>query len=201
MYLEEELVYDSRRPSSPYATQTIDAAGWLARSHVGVARGIDTDTTHYLSYGGELQKFFDLYDGTRSLGLRGMVEAVAGTDGRTDGKISFVDLPRLGGSEILRGYPSGRFRDRIVWVATAEYTWEVLAQASAYAFFDAGQPLESYGDAPAEKLRFGYGAGLQLHTKHTFMMRSQIAFSREGDVLLNLVFSPAFGRQERAGRY
>jgi len=32
-------------------------------------------------------------------------------------------------------------------------------------------------------------------------MRSQIAFSREGDFMLNLVFSPAFGRRERAGRF
>lgn len=201
LYVEEELVLDTRRAASPYPTQTIDGAGWLARGHFGITRGIDRDPSHYYSYGGELQRYFDLYDGTRTLALRAMVDAIGGTDGRTDGKIPFIDLPRLGGSEYLRGYPTGRFRDRIVMLGTAEYTWALMHNASAFTFIDVGQALASFEDAPSEKIRFGYGFGIQLHTKNTFLVRTQLAFSREGDLAFNLVFSPAFGRRERAGRF
>ena len=203
VYVENELVYDSRRPTTPYTTRTIDATGWLLRAHGGVGRGLEDDPTRYVRYGGELQRYFDLYQGNRSLVLRVLLDAVAGTDGRTDGRISFVDLPRLGGPEFLRGYPSGRFRDRAVALGTVEYTWALMANASAYAFFDIGEPLDRFDAAFTDPgtLRFGYGGGIQVHTRNTFMVRSQIAFSREGDFMLNLVFSPAFGRRERAGRY
>ena len=201
MYAEEELVYDSRRPATPYATQTLDGAGWLARGHFGMTRGIDKDPSHYYSYGGELQSFFDLYNGTRILSLRAMVDAIGGTDGRTDGKISFIDLPRLGGSEFLRGYPTGRFRDRAVVLGTAEYSWALMNNAAAYTFVDVGQAIATYEDIPSTKVRVGYGFGIQVHTRNTFLMRAQLAFSREGDFAFNLVFSPAFGRRERAGRF
>lgn len=201
VYIEEELVIDTRRAASPYPTQTVDGAGFLARGHFGIARGIENDPSHYYRYGGELQKYFDLYDGTRTLAVRAMVDAIGGTDGRTDGKISFVDLPRLGGSEDLRGYPSGRFRDRAVLLGTVEYTWAVMNNAAAFTFVDVGQALAKFEEVPDEKLRIGYGFGIQLHTKNTFLMRTQLAFSREGDIVFNLVFSPAFGRRERAGRF
>lgn len=201
VYVENELVYDTRRPATKYATQTLDGAGWLARGHFGITRGIDKDPSHYYSYGGEVQRYFDLYEGTRTLALRAMVDAVGGTDGRSDGRISFIDLPRLGGSEYLRGYPTGRFRDRAVVLATTEYAWAVMNNASAFLFVDVGQALASYADAPDTKIRVGYGGGLQLHTRNTFLMRVQLARSREGDLAFNLVFSPAFGRRERAGRF
>lgn len=201
VYVENELVYDGRRPTTPYATQTLDATGWLLRGHAGIARGLDNDPTRYFAYGGEIQRYFDLSDGTRILALRVMVDAIGGTDGRTDGRISFVDLPRLGGPEYLRGYPTGRFRDRAVALGTAEYSWGISNNASAYLFYDIGQPLASLTEKPEGELRMGFGTGLQLHTKNTFLARGQLAFSREGDMMFNLVFSPAFGRRERAGRY
>jgi hypothetical protein len=201
LYVENELVYDSRRPASQYVTQTLDGTGWLARGHFGITRGIDKDPSRFYSYGGELQRYFDLYAGTRTLALRAMVDAIGGTDGRTDGRISFIDLPRLGGSEYLRGYPTGRFRDRAVVLGTAEYAWAIMNNASAYTFVDIGQALASYGDAPTTRVRVGYGFGIQVHTKNTFMLRAQLARSREGDLAFNLVFSPAFGRRERGGRF
>ncbi len=200
-YVENELIWDSRRPSTPWATQTIDGSGWLARAHFGINRGIEDDPSKFYAYGGELQRYFDLYQGTRTLTVRALFDAVGGTDGRTDGKIAFIDLPRLGGSEFLRGYPSGRFRDKAVALGTVEYTWAIMNNSSAFTFIDVGQPLASFEDVTSQQVRFGYGFGLQLHTRNTFFMRAQLAFSRAGDMVFNLVFSPAFGRRERAGRF
>jgi hypothetical protein len=202
LYVENELSLDTRRPASRYGTQTLDSAGWLLRGYVGMARGLENDPTRYYAYGGELQRYIDLSaDGEQILALRAMVDAVGGTDGRTDGRISFVDLPRLGGSEYLRGYSSGRFRDRAVVLGTAEYQWAVSPNAASFLFYDIGQPLASLAERPEGPIRMGFGVGLQFHTKNTFLARTQLAVSREGDIHFNLVFSPAFGRRERAGRY
>jgi hypothetical protein len=201
VYVEHELAYDSRRPASPYATQTIDGTGWLVAGYFGVARGLENDPTKYFRYGGEVQRYIDLYEGTRILTLRALVDAVGGTDGRADGRISFVELPRLGGSEYLRGYASGRFRDKAATLATAEYTWQVSNHFTGYTFFDIGGALRSLEDIPDERLRFGYGGGVQLHSKNSFYTRIQVASSREGGLFLDFIFSPAFGRRERAGRF
>ena len=189
VYVENELVYDSRRAASDYATQTIDSAVWIVRAHGGVGHGLYNDSTRYLRYGGELQRHFDLYRGNRSLALRVLVDAVAG-------EVAFVDLPQLGGPDRLRGYPTGRFRDRAVAAATAEYTWAIANNAAAFMFFDIGAPMSSL--AAVNDLgtpRFGYGCGLQFHTRRTFLMRAQLAFSRDGDVGFHLVVSPMSGRR------
>jgi hypothetical protein len=130
-----------------------------------------------------------------------MVDAVGGTDGRTDGRISFVELPRLGGPDFLRGYPRDRFRDRAVALATAEYAWDLGNYFGGYTFVDVGRPFRSLSEANLSALRVGFGAGIEMRTYRSFLLRGQLAASREGDVFFELALSPAFGRRERAGRY
>jgi hypothetical protein len=192
---EGELVYDSRRPSSIYASQVLDATGWYASVHAGLTRGFADDASRFTSYGGELQRYIDLYHGTRVLALRVVVDAVG------DGTASFIDLPRLGGTEFLRGYPSGRFRDRAATLATAEYTWDLGNFLAAYTFVDVGRVWHSLADFTVEDPRVGYGLGVELHTTTSYVGRVQAAASRDGDFVLELVLSPAFPRRERIGRY
>ena len=203
IYVEGELTYDTRRPAGKWLTQAIDVTGWLLAAHLGRAAGIDGDPTSFTRYGGEVQRFFDLYRGTRSLALRVAVDGITGSDGITDGKISFIDLPRLGGSDYLRGYPAGRFRDRAIALATAEYTWDLGNYLAAYTFVDAGRAVHNWGqvDKNLDELHVGFGGGIDVHTAHSFVLRTQLAFSREGNTFLELVLSPAFGRRERAGRF
>ncbi len=204
VYLEAELIYDTRRPSTKYAPRVLDSTGWYAAVHGGRAIGINGDPTAFYRYGGEVQRFFDLYEGNRILTLRALVDATSGGDGRMDPTISFIDLPRLGGTEFLRGYPEGRFRDKAVALGTAEYTWDLGNFLAAYTFVDVGRALPSLraiGDEGASSWHLGFGGGVQIHTNASFLMRGQLAFSREGNAFVELVFSPAFGRRERAGRY
>ncbi len=203
VYVEGELIYDTRRPTSPWQTQAIDATGWLASVHLGRAKGVDGDPTAFTRYGAELQRYFDLYRGSRTLALRVMVDGITGSDGLTDGKISFIDLPRLGGAEFLRGYPENRFRDRAVALATAEYTWDLGNYLAGYLFTDAGRTVHTWSqlDTNLDDLHVGFGGGVEVHTAKSFVLRGQLAFSREGDAFIQLALSPAFGRRERAGRY
>ncbi|HET9482836.1 MAG TPA: BamA/TamA family outer membrane protein [Xanthomonadales bacterium] len=198
LYVEHELVYDSRRPTSPYQSTALDATGWLASAHVGMTTGVRDDPSELYAYGGEVQRYFDLYDGSRVLALRVLVEAVGGDH------VSFIDLPRLGGTEHLRGYPNGRFRDRAATLGSAEYTWDLGNYFAAYTFVDVGRVWPSLADIEADgtaNLRVGYGGGVQLHTRTSYKARLQVAASRDGDVFLELALSPAFGRRERAGRF
>ena len=191
--LEAQLIYDSRRPSEKYATPWIDATGWRAAIYGGITRGFGDDPTDFFTYGGEIQRFFDLYRGTRVLGVRLMVEAI-------DGNASFVDLPRLGGSEYLRGYPRGRFRDKALTLATAEYSWELGNYFAAYTFVDAGRVWPSLADVALEDPRLGYGIGLQAHTVLDYFGRVQLAASREGDYVVELVLTTAFPSRKHLGR-
>lgn len=201
IYVEHEVVYDSRRPAK-YRSRALDATGWYAAAHVGLTRGIRGDPSDFYTYGGEVQRYFDLYDGSRVLVLRALFESVAGTDGRTDGNISFIDLPRLGGAEYLRGYADGRFRDRAVTLATAEYTWDLGNFLAAFTFVDVGRTFNALDNVETDDgLRVGFGGGVQIHTSQSFLTRLQIAASRDGDVFLELALSPAYGRRERAGRF
>lgn len=202
VYVEGELVYDTRRPTSVFQSQAIDATGWYLAAHAGRARGVGDDPTAFTRYGGEVQRYIDLYRGSRVLALRVLVDAIGGSDGRTDGKISFIDLPRLGGPEHLRGHPVDRFRDRAVTLATAEYTWDLGNYLAGYLFVDAGRAWKSLSDVTIDdSINVGFGGGVQVHTHSSFVMRGQLALSREGNVFVELALAPAFGRRERAGRY
>lgn len=201
VYIELEVGYDTRRPSGRFQPPPVDSTGWYITAHGGRAFGVGGDPTAFWRFGGEVQKFFDLYRGSRILTLRTLIDAVYGGDGRTDSTISFIDLPRLGGTEWLRGYPDGRFRDRAVTLSTVEYSWDLGNFLGAYLFVDAGRAWSKLQRFDPDSLHVGYGGGVQLHTNASFLMRAQLAFSREGDAFAELVFSPAFGRRERAGRY
>ncbi len=203
IYVEGELRYDSRQPPPKWYSQATDVSGWLLAGHLGRAAGIDGDPTAFTRYGGEVQRYFNLYGGTRALGLRLAVDGITGSDGISDGKISFVDLPRLGGSDYLRGYSAGRFRDRAVALATAEYTWDLGNYLGAYLFVDAGRVVHDWGQITTDvaELHVGTGGGIEVHTATSFVLRTQLAVSREGRTFLELVLSPTFGRRERAGRF
>ncbi len=201
LYVEAELIYDSRRQPSRWQSQVLDATGWYVAAHLGRGLGVAGDPSAFTRYGGEVARFFNLYRGSRVLALRLFLEAASSGDSLDARTLSFIDLPRLGGPEYLRGYPEGRFRDRVVALGTAEYTWDLGNMLAAYMFADVGRTARTPGALDFEELRLGFGGGIQFHTQESFVTRGQIAASRDGDVFLELVLSPAFGRRERAGRY
>jgi hypothetical protein len=195
IYGEQELIYDSRRPASPYQSNALDGDGWYISGYVGIARGVEGDRSSFARYGGEIQRYFDLYEGSRTLAVRLLAQSVVG-----DEAISFIDLPRLGGTDYLRGYVAGRFRDRAMALASVEYAWDIGNYFGAYTFVDTGRVFPSMADATFRDLRLGFGGGVQVHTWKSFLMRVQLAGSRDGDVVVDVMLSPTYGRRER-GRF
>jgi len=78
------------------------------------------------------------------------------------GEPPFYDLGRLGGSEIMRGYYEGRYRDRQYYALQAEYRAPLFWRVGAVAFVSVGAVARDVGAELFEHPRLAGGAGLRL---------------------------------------
>jgi hypothetical protein len=190
---ELELVWDTRRSPGHYLATSIHSTGWLASAYVGHAVGIGDDPSSYVRWGGDLQKVSALWGSSRILVLRLFSEGVTGTRR----EIPFVDLPRLGGPLLLRGYDPDRFRDRVAALGAAEYLWDLSSRVMAFAFVDAGRVFPRVRDVGVDDLRVGYGGGIDLHSRTSFMLRAYVASSIDGGLFINVGFDPVYDTRTR----
>ena len=195
-YNELELRYDSRRNSDEFEPESVPSTGWLIAGFGGVARELAGARAHYTLYGGDLQRYIRLGESPRVVVLRLMAQEVRGASD----EIPFVDLPRLGGPTLLRGYQRDRFRDRALALGSAEYMFDLVPGFAAYLFTDAGRVYPSLADATLEEIRVGYGGGLQFHTRKSFIGRVNIASSIDGGIFFNLSLDPVYDPTARVER-
>jgi hypothetical protein len=193
---EIELAFDSRHRRGRYLASSIHSTGWLLSGYVGHAVGFGDDPSRYVRWSVDVQRFNDLHLGSRVLALRAFIEGVSGR--RRD--IPFVELPRLGGPMLLRGYDPDRFRDRIATLGSAEYLWEVSSRAMAFLFVDVGRVHPGIRDLSRDGLRVGYGAGIDLHSRTAFQLRGSIASSVDGGLFINVGFDPVWDPRGRLRR-
>ena len=106
-----------------------------------------------------------------------------------------MSLPRLGGSELLRGYDTDRFRDRIAALGSVQYRWQLHQRLSAYLFTDTGRVYRDADSLTFAGLRLGYGGGLELGSGSGFVARAQLASSIDGGPVLQ----PDAGRPLQRG--
>lgn len=195
VYPELALRYDSRRTTRYYLSQAVPSTGWLAHLAVGYQVGIDSDQ-RFPRIAVDVQRSFDLHAGDRVLLARLYVDAV----GADVGEVPFIDLPALGGKQLLRGYRGDRFRDLRAGMVSLEYEYPISYVSSGFVFAEAGRVWRDNGDLAdtrAGDIRLGYGLGVQLHTKDTFRARFSLFSSIDGDVLFSLSFDPAWDVRSR----
>lgn len=195
-YAELEVRWDTRRRSSGWEPPALPSAGSFAAVYGGRVHRIDGGGGDYWRYGTDLQHYFRIGRGPRVLAARAHLEGVTGARD----EVTFLDMPMLGGSSVLRGYPGERFRDRIAALASLDYVWDLSQMFAARVFTDVGRVFASADDATVNDLRLGYGIGLEAYTKSSFAVRTSLASSIDGGLFLNLSFSPVFevdGRIER----
>lgn len=198
MYTELELRLDKRgREETPGRHQIYDT-GYLLAAFGGRVHQMESGAMarDYWRYGAEAQHFLGIGVGPRSLMTRVHVESVTGDLN----DVVFNQLPALGGSALLRGYSSDRFRDRASVVGTVEYTWGLGQLFMASLFVDAGRVYPSLSDFTTKDMRLGYGGTLQFHGNRQFISGLTVASSLDGGVLVNLTFDPVFDYDPRAER-
>lgn len=180
-YSELQLGWNSLRVTGGFVPAGAPSTGAKVVAFGGLARGLDGSPVAYARYGLDAFRYFDLYGGDRVLIVRGRLEGVEGADDQ----IPFTDLPRLGGTTLLRGYDRERFRDRVALLGSVEYRYPIWRQLGGFLFVDGGRVLPGLADlgsaatAP-QHLRPGFGGGLEVLQGERFRMRGQVAGSSEG---------------------
>jgi hypothetical protein len=195
LYSELELRFDDRGRVTYFEPAALYSSGSLAAVFAGRSHRLDRGADDW-RYGIDLQQFLRIAEGPRVLALRLRGEGVSG--GLSE--VPFAELPQLGGADDLRGYPTDRFRDRVLAVGSAEYEWDLSALLMASVFVDAGRVFDSLDALEFRHLRVGYGVALQGHTEHAFGFRGSLASSVDGGLFFNLSFNQVFVLDERVRR-
>lgn len=187
LYGELELHWSTRRAGSELGQRGTFARGTLVSAFAGRAHQL-AGGNDYWRYGGDAQQFVWVAPGPRVLFARLHVEAVTGSAD----DVAFTQLPELGGSCWLRGYPRSRFRDRMATVGSLEYTWDLGRNVRASVFTDGGRVFHSPSELELHGFRLGYGGTLQLHTHEENLGTLTLASSIDGGVYFSVTFDPVF---------
>jgi len=90
------------------------------------------------------------------------VIAVRGLGIASGGDVPFQLLPALGGDQLLRGYFGGRFRERQLLAAQAEYRSRVWKRLGLAAFGAVGQVARDLDGLGMGRFRSSFGLGLRF---------------------------------------
>ena len=111
------------------------------------------------------------------LSLRGRMESAHGSDSDAP----YYLLPWLGSGSSLRGYGTGRFRDKHSLLMSGEWRWIPNRYALDMAlFFDAGTVGPRFKDLKFSELKYDYGIGIRLHGPAMTPLRFDVAHGNEG---------------------
>jgi hypothetical protein len=138
----------------------------------------DRDSTYsFERLDGEVIQHLPVLRETWVISLRGRVQTTL-DDGDV---VPYFLQPRLGSGRTLRGYSSGRFRDRHSLLTSAEFRWVPSRLALDMAvFFDAGKVTSRREDLDFRDLATDWGVGARFHGPTTTVLRLEAARGADG---------------------
>jgi len=93
----------------------------------------------------------------------------------------FFLVSSFGGSSDLRGYPSGRYRDRMMYAMQAEYRWQIRDRWILTGFAGVGEVAERFSNFGENFLpAAGVGARYVLSEKHRVSLSADLAVGNDG---------------------
>ena len=196
LYDEVEIAWDTRRPAHWLDPKGVRGTGGLALVYAGRQEDLNAGPDYY-RVGLDVQRYLKFGPGPRVLEVRGVAELVTGERDR----VPFSELPRLGGVDLLRGYPTDRFRDRLAMVAQANYLWMLSRYLAAVGFVDAGRVYAGVRDVTLDNMRVGFGGALEVYSNSGMMIRAQLASSIDGGMTAFISLDPTFESRSRVERY
>lgn len=110
----------------------------------------------------------------------------------TEGSQPFNRLPRLGGSDQMRGYYEGRFRDNHLLVAQAEYRMPLFWRFKLAVFGSVGQVFRQLQDYRWDNFHGAFGLGLRFcaSEEHRAHIRVDVAYGgSEGQQPVGIYFT------------
>lgn len=96
----------------------------------------------------------------------------------TLGDLPYQIWPRLGGSNLHRGWFEGHLRGQHSLLAQLEWRFPIVGKVGAVVFGSAGQAFDRFSDVSARGLRFAAGAGLRflLNQRQQINLRLDLAW-------------------------
>ena len=109
------------------------------------------------------------------------------------GGVTFYEIPKLGGHDLLRGYFKGRYRDRQLLIAETEARYRLSKSFAAVAFAGLGAVAHETSAFSAKEVLPSYGGGLryQITPKQKINLRVDIGVGK-GDPQFYLYVLEAF---------
>jgi outer membrane protein assembly factor BamA len=181
--LGPSLLYDSR--DNPYAPWN----GWYAELQSTFfipALGSEFAFTRIMA---DVRKYIPL--GGRPNHLLALQSIFNFSIGET---IPFREMGRLGSPMIMRGYFNGRFKDRHMGEAQAEYRFPIWNIVSGAAFVSGGRVAQTPGELFEGKYHYSYGLGTRItvNKKQRISVRLDIARNETGNNEFYARFFEAF---------
>jgi surface antigen Omp85-like protein len=165
------------RPATGYARR----GGFYGVTFANLADLDDTFTFQRLD--GEVIQHIPILRETWVISLRGRVQTTLDAGD----VVPYFLLPQLGSGSTLRGYSTGRVRDRHSLLTSAEFRWIPSRLALDLAlFYDAGKVANRREDLDFEDLVTNWGLGVRFHGPTTTALRIELAHGSDG---LKLVFA------------
>jgi len=102
----------------------------------------------------DLRQFFPLFE-SHVLAVQGVLRTTAGT-------VPFIALPKIGSDSVMRGYYSGRYRDKTMAAVQAEYRFPVWWRFGLVAFGGFGDVAKDLGHLTPRRFKFSAGWGIRF---------------------------------------
>jgi hypothetical protein len=147
--------------------------GWLIKATGNIYRksaGSDFDTQTFKS---SINRYLPMRE-QDVLALRAVASSASDN-------APFFLLSTFGGGRDLRGYPSGRYRDRVMYAVQGEYRWRFRDRWVFTGFAGVGEVAASFGDLGKNYLPAGgVGARFVLSSKHQVSLSADLAAGKDG---------------------
>jgi outer membrane protein assembly factor BamA len=137
----------------------------------------------------ELEHHLSGWRRQRMLTLR-TVASLSEPDSGND--VPFYLQPTLGGSRLLRGFVTDRFRDRNLLAIQAEYGWDVWPFLNAVVFYESGVVAPDWRRLSVGEMKRDYGIGFRLGSARIVAVRTDVAFGSGEGARIAMRFSHAF---------
>ena len=94
----------------------------------------------------------------------------------TTGDVPFFQLPQIGGPRRLRGYPDGKYRDRHLVMAQAEYRFKIFWRIKGAVFAGTGTVFGKSDEAPRFRPNGGGGLRIEFDRRQKLHLRLDYGF-------------------------
>jgi outer membrane protein assembly factor BamA len=161
------------------------------RYHVAASRyaAADQRPHSFTRVDAEVEQHLSAWKRQRLITLRAFASTTITAD---DHEVPFYLQRTLGGSQLLRGFATDRFRDRSLLAVQAEYGWDVTPFLNAVLFYEAGTVASRLRDITAGDFRRDYGIGFRFGSARTVAFRTDVALGSGEGARLTMRFNHAF---------